>query len=99
MGVFVPSPEDGNRSNFGNVGFSSIQNVGRWTEFTNPVSLGVTPLSEPIRFHCCDRPAFSFFPSRSLLIPLLVRQAPSSNLGKDTVRPCWQGIREEFCLV
>jgi hypothetical protein len=39
VGVSFPSPEDGNRSSFRNVVFSSIQNSGRWTTSRNSVIL------------------------------------------------------------
>jgi hypothetical protein len=34
--VFLPSPEDGNRSSFRNILFPSILHSGRWTKSTNP---------------------------------------------------------------
>jgi hypothetical protein len=37
--VSVPSPENGNRSSFRNVVFSSFYNTGRWTKSKNPVIL------------------------------------------------------------
>jgi hypothetical protein len=45
IGVFPPSPEDGNRSSFRNVVFYSFQNTGHWTKSKNPVILTVTIVS------------------------------------------------------
>jgi hypothetical protein len=40
--VGVPhSPEEGNRSRFRNVGFSSFSNTGRWTKSKSPVILSI----------------------------------------------------------
>jgi hypothetical protein len=41
VGVFPPSPENGNRSNFRNVVLSSFSNTGRWTKLKPPVILSV----------------------------------------------------------
>jgi hypothetical protein len=38
-GISLPSSRDGNRSNFLNVVFSSIENFERWTKSRNPVIL------------------------------------------------------------
>jgi hypothetical protein len=40
--VFHPSPEDGNRSSFPKVVFSSFWNIGRWTKCKNPLILDVS---------------------------------------------------------
>jgi hypothetical protein len=50
-GVFPPSPEDGNRSSFCNVVFSSLYNTWRWTKSNNPVILSVIHHRQnPLRF-------------------------------------------------
>jgi hypothetical protein len=44
VGFSLPSPEDGNRSSFRNIAFSSIYNSGRWTKPRNLVILRVMHL-------------------------------------------------------
>jgi hypothetical protein len=39
VGVFPPPPDDGNRSSFRNVVFSSFYSTGRWKKSKNPVIL------------------------------------------------------------
>jgi hypothetical protein len=57
VGIFPPSPEDGKRSTFPKVVFSSFKNTGRWTKSNNPVILrkwacySVSRTSSTVRHH------------------------------------------------
>jgi hypothetical protein len=48
-GVFLPSPEDGNRSSIRNAVFSSFLNTGRWTNSESPTCIILGRCSESKR--------------------------------------------------
>jgi hypothetical protein len=63
VGVFPHSPEDGNRSSFRNIVFSSLYNTGRWKRSKNPGLSCIEQLlltsREILCFIVSDRPQLS----------------------------------------